>query len=101
MANHLVQNAKTLMEGATYGGGLAWITTNSSALTAIAVISTALASMYFGRARKKTDERNATANEERNTINRRDITSAIINDLRKAGKSDEYIEDLQVALRNQ
>jgi hypothetical protein len=95
-----VQNAKTLAEGATYGGGLAWITTNSSALTALAVIGTALASIYFGMQRKRIDERNAFSAEQANRINRREIIHGITNDLKAHGKSIEYIDDFIATVRH-
>jgi hypothetical protein len=99
MADSLVQNLKTLSEGATYGGGLAWLSTNSGGLTVIAVVCTAIASLYFGSERRKADNRNATANEERNRINERDITSSIMQKLKSSGKSEEYIDDIIETLR--
>ena len=97
--SNTTQTVAQLATGATYGGGLAWLTTNSSALTALAVIITALASLYYGYENKKSARMSAEANKDRNTVNRRDITAEIIAGLRKAGKSEEYIKDLTEALR--
>ncbi len=95
MSGDLVQTGKSIAEGATYGGGFAWLATNSSAMTALAVILTAIASAYFGWERRKTDLRNAKANEYRNQVNERDITLNIIKKLRNAGRCDaaHAIED--------
>jgi hypothetical protein len=98
MGSELVQTGKSLMEGATFGGGLAWLATNSSAMTAIAVISTGIASMYFGYQRKKIDDRNAAANEERNRINERDITDGILSKL-ECDLSDEIMSKVKKSLR--
>ncbi len=87
------QTAHHVLTGATIGGGmLEWLTVNSSAVTAMAVVTTTIASIAIG-------VWNAKSNSDRNKVNRRDITNAIINDLRKAGKSDGYIDDLIVTLR--
>ena len=80
-SQHITTSMQKLAEGVTYGGGLAWLTVNSSAITAIAVVTTGIASIYFGRANKITAARNASANEERNKINKRDITERLITDL--------------------
>lgn len=99
MAEPIAHTVHQLATGATFGGGLAWLTTNSSALTAMAVISTALASMYFGIANKNTARRNAIANEERNKISRRNIIEEIVSDLSEHGKGDEYIKDFIKVVR--
>lgn len=87
------QTTHHVLTGITIGGGaLEWLTINSSAITALAVIATAVTSMAFGLW-------NAKSNSERNKVNRRDIKDAIFHDLEKAGKSNEYINDLKLALR--
>ena len=83
-----------VMTGATLGGGaLEWMSVNSSAVTALAVSVTAVASIALGIW-------NARTNSKRNKINRRDITNGMINELKKSGKSDEYITDLLGIIRN-
>ena len=87
------QTTQHILTGATIGGGaLEWLTVNSSAVTALAVVTTAIASIGFGFW-------NAKSNSERNKVNRRDITEAIIKDLEIAGKSEQYISDLRISLR--
>ena len=101
--NTTTQTLAQIAQGATYGGGfagaLSWFTQNSSALTAIAVIVTAMASVYFGHENKKSMRMNANANERRNSINDRDITDSFFLKLERAGKSREYIQDLKRVLR--
>lgn len=87
------QTAQHIMAGATFGGGLLeWLTINSSAVTALAVASTAIASIGFGFW-------NAKSNSDRNKVNRRDILEKIYYDLEKAGKSSYYIKDLKDTLK--
>jgi hypothetical protein len=82
------------MTGATIGGGtLEWMTTNSSTMTALAVCITAITSIVLGIW-------NARTNAERNHINRREILSDIMHDMRKAGKSDDYVNDLIQTMRD-
>lgn len=87
------QTTHHILTGITIGGGaLEWLTINSSAITALAVVATAITSIGFGYW-------NARSNSERNRVNRRDITDSIFKDLEKAGKSSEYIKDLKLSLR--
>ena len=89
-ATHTVQH---IMTGATIGGGaLEWLTLNSSAITALAVASTAIASIAFGFW-------NAKSNSDRNKVNRRNIVDTLVSELKSSGKSDDYIEDLLLVLR--
>jgi hypothetical protein len=79
--------AAHMMTGATLGGGaLEWLTVNSSAVTAIAVMLSAIASIALGLINSQTARK-------RLRVNRRDITQTIIHDLKTAGKSQEYITD--------
>ncbi len=88
------QTTQHILTGATLGGGmLEWLTVNSSAVTALAVVATAVTSIGFGYW-------NARSNSERNKVNRRDITEAIFKDLEKSGKSQDYIEDLRYSIRD-
>lgn len=87
------QTTQHILTGATIGGGaLEWLTVNSSAVTALAVVTTAIASIGFGFW-------NAKSNSERNKVNRRDIIETICRDLKSAGKSELYISDLRISLR--
>lgn len=87
------QTTHHILAGITIGGGaLEWLTVNSSAVTALAVVATAVTSIGFGFW-------NAKTNSDRNKINRRDITDTMFRDLERAGKSCEYIQDLKLALR--
>ena len=92
----MMQNTQTIhhvLTGVTVGGGLIeWVSLNSSFITVIVVAITSIASIGFGFW-------NGKSNAERNKINRRDITDAIMRDLEKAGKSEQYIEDLREAFR--
>ena len=106
MSSHAAQTAQQVTQGLTYGGGLVWLSTNSSAITVIAVVSTAIASIFFGMSNKRmqrrntiANERNTKANEDRNKVNRRDIIEEIVSGLAQAGKSREYIEDLRDSIR--
>lgn len=82
-----------MMTGATIGGGaLEWLTLNSSAITALAVASTAIASIAFGFW-------NAKSNSDRNKVNRRNIVETLVSELKQHGKSDDYIDDLMCVLR--
>ena len=93
MTPNTAQTAQHLMTGATIGGGfLEWLTVNPSAVTAMAVASTAIASIAFGFW-------NAKSNSDRNKVNRRSIIDSLVSDLRKAGKSDEYVKDLVCVLK--
>ena len=89
----------SVLTGMTLGGGaLEWLTVHSSLVTAGAVVLTTIGSLVFSYLNKKIAERNAKANEERNKVNKRDITSEITRKLMKSGKSTEYIEDLQISI---
>jgi hypothetical protein len=82
-----------VMAGATLGGGaLEWLTVNSSAVTALAVCATAITSIVVGIW-------NARTNSKRNQINKRDIISEIVLELRRVGKSEAYINDLLLIMR--
>ncbi len=101
MTPNAAQTTHHVLAGMTLGGGaLEWLTINSSALTAMTVVITGIVSLWFGYENKKSMRINANANKTRNTINRRDIATSIIEDVERAGKSQEYIEDLKQALRN-
>jgi hypothetical protein len=95
--SQVAQTAQTshhVLVGATIGGGaLEWITLNTSLITAFAVVATALSSMALG-------VWNARINSERNTINRRDVTQAIVDKLRAGGKDKDYIDDFLETIRS-
>jgi len=94
MNANAAQTTQHLMAGATIGGGmLEWLTINSSAITALAVLATCVTSIGFGFW-------NGRSNSERNRINRRDIIQSIVDDLEVAGKSEQYIGDLKKTLRH-
>jgi hypothetical protein len=88
------QTTHHVLVGATIGGGtLEWIALNSSAITAIAVVATAITSIALGIW-------NARINSERNNINRRDVTQAIVDKLRAGGKDEDYINDFLETIRS-
>jgi hypothetical protein len=93
--------AQHLMTGMTIGGGtLEWMTVNSSAVTAIAVCLTAVTSIALGIWNARTNTINATANVERNRINKRDILEDSLNKIRASGASEDYITELLRKIRD-
>jgi hypothetical protein len=94
MSAQATQTTHHVLAGVTIGGGgLEWITLNSSAITAIAVVATALTSIALGIW-------NARINSARNNINIRDVTQSIVDKLKKQGKSQEYIDDFIKTIRD-
>lgn len=79
--SNMPHQAQKLAEGITYGGGFAWLATNSSAITALVVLVTGITSIYFGMANRKVAMRNAKANEERNRINKVNVFNEALADL--------------------
>jgi len=73
-SNHLLTSTAT-------GGMLTVISQNSSAITVIIVAITGIASIWL-------NYRNTKANEERNMVNKRNITHEIIKSLKDKGLSD-------------
>ena len=93
MSTGLVSPAQGAFTGVTFGVGFFdWLATNSASITPGAMILTTIAAVVFGFW-------NAKSNSDRNKVNKRDITAAIIDDLRAAGKTDKYINDLKETLR--
>ena len=96
----LVSPAQGVFTGATFSvGALEWLSINSDAITPGAVIVTALAAVIFGFFNAKSSRMIAVGTNEANRINKRDVTSDIMDDLINSGKSKEYIEDLKESLR--
>lgn len=97
MSSHAAQTtqaAAQLFTGATLGSGImSWMSMNSGAVTAITVMITGIASLYYGYENKKSVRMNAIANQNRNKINDRDITQDIIDKLWESGKDEKYIDD--------
>lgn len=83
MSTEVASTAQQVTAGATIGGGgLSFIAMHSSEITVIAVVITAAASIIFGIW-------NGRIQSERNSINKKNITDAIINDPNESLSVDE------------
>jgi hypothetical protein len=100
MTTQTATTIQHVMTGATLGGGaLEWMSVNSSAVTALAVCVTAITSIALGVWNAKIRTAELRANEDRNRINKRDIISEMVLELRRVGKSELYINDLLSIMR--
>ena len=94
MESEVGQNALPIMQKAvgwfTLGGsGMAWLSQNATVISMLTGLATGVIFAVCAWANKKSNRRNAIANEQRNKINERDITDAIIKKLKKDGLHDE------------
>jgi hypothetical protein len=94
MALEVEQNALPVVQQLTgwftiSGGLMAWAAQNATVISMMTGLVTGVIFAVCAWANKKSNRRNAIANEKRNEINERDITYAIIKKLEKEGLCDE------------